>query len=120
ALGRLYGTHPHRGLFKTSDGGKTWSNILYVNDRAGVIDMAMHPTDPNTLLVALWERRRDGFDSYVGPGLREGYDGYDPIEKWGEGAGIYKTSDGGKTFNKIVNGLPTCKVGRIGLDYFRK
>jgi hypothetical protein len=80
----------------------------------------MNPADPDTLLVAMWERRRDGFDSYLGPGLPEGYDGYDPIEKWGEGAGLYKTTDGGKNFKKITAGLPTCKLGRIGLDYFRK
>src|SRR5213078_4741091 len=62
ALGRLYGPHPERGLFKTIDGGKTWEKILYLNDRTGVIDIAMHPGDPDTLLVAMWERRRDGFD----------------------------------------------------------
>src|SRR5262249_30826488 len=79
ALGRLYGPNPERGLFKTTDGGKTWEKVLYVNDRTGVMDMQMHPTDPNTLIVALWERQRDGFDSHVGePALADGMDGYDP------------------------------------------
>ena len=120
ALGRLYGNNPERGLFKTTDGGKTWDKVLHLNDRTGVIDMAMHPNDPDTLLVAMWERRRDGYDSYHGPNLPEGYDGYDPIMKWGEAAGIYKTTDGGKSFKKLTQGLPSSKIGRVGLDYFRK
>jgi photosystem II stability/assembly factor-like uncharacterized protein len=120
ALGRLYGPNEERGLFKTSDGGKTWQKILYHNDRTGVIDLAMDPSEPDTLLVAMWERKRDAFDSFLAPGLPEAYDGYDPVEKWGEAAGIYKTTDGGKTFKKMTNGLPTSKLGRIGLDYYRK
>jgi photosystem II stability/assembly factor-like uncharacterized protein len=120
ALGRLYGNNPERGLFKTSDGGKSWEKVFYLNDRTGVIDMAMNPNDPDTLLVAMWERRRDGFDSYHGDGIPEGYDGYDPIMKWGEAAGIYKTTDGGKSFARLEKGLPTSKIGRVGLDYFRK
>jgi photosystem II stability/assembly factor-like uncharacterized protein len=120
ALGRLYGPNPERGLFKTTDGGKHWEKVLYHNDRTGVIDIAMNPADPDTLLVAMWERKRDGFDSFVGPDVPKELDTYDPVEKWGEAAGIYKTTDGGKTFKKLQNGLPTCKFGRIGLDYYRK
>ena len=120
ALGRPYGNNPERGLFKTTDGGKTWEKIFFLNDRTGVIDIAMHPNDPDTLLVAMWERRRDGFDSYHGPGIADGYDGYDPMMKWGEAAGIYKTTDGGKSFRKLEKGLPTSRIGRVGLDYFRK
>jgi photosystem II stability/assembly factor-like uncharacterized protein len=120
ALGRLYGPNEDRGLYKTSDGGKTWQKILYVDDKTGVIDMRMHPEDPETLLVATWERRRDEFDSHRGePPLEDGYDAYDPIKKWGAG-GIYKTTDGGHSFNKLTKGLPTCPLGRIGLDYYRK
>jgi photosystem II stability/assembly factor-like uncharacterized protein len=121
ALGRLYGPNEERGLFKTTDGGKTWTKILYVDDKTGVIDMRMNPTEPDTLLVATWERLRDGFDSHRGePPLQDGYDAYDPIKKWGPGSGIYKTTDGGKTFRKLTKGLPTCALGRIGLDYSRK
>jgi len=121
ALGRLYGPSEERGLYKTTDGGKTWNRILFVDDKTGVIDVRMHPTDSETLLVATWERQRDGFDSHRGePPLTDGYDAYDPIKKWGPGSGLYKSVDGGKTFKLLTNGLPTGAKGRIGIDYYRK
>ncbi len=120
ALGRLYGPNPERGLFKTTDGGRTWDKVHYVDEKTSVIEIAMHPTDPDTLLVAAWERRRDEFDSFLGGSSPAGYDTYDPAQKWGPGAGIYRTTDGGKTFKKMTAGLPTSNLGRIGLDYSRK
>jgi photosystem II stability/assembly factor-like uncharacterized protein len=120
ALGRLYGPNPERGLFKTEDGGKTWAKVFYIDDKTGVIDARMDPTDPNVIYVAMWEVRRDEYDSWPGGGLPDGYDSYDPVKKWGAGAGIYKTTDGGKTFKKLTNGLPTSQMGRIGLDVYQK
>jgi photosystem II stability/assembly factor-like uncharacterized protein len=120
ALGRLYGASEERGLYKTTDGGKTWAKVLSIDDRTGVIDVAMHPTDPESLLVAAWERRRDGFDTHVGEPLADGYASHDPIVKWGPRGGIYKTTDGGKTFRRLMRGLPSVATGRIGLDYYRK
>jgi photosystem II stability/assembly factor-like uncharacterized protein len=121
ALGRLYGPNEERGLFKTTDGGKRWDKMLSIDDKTGVLDIKMDPADPETLLVATWERMRDGFDSHRGePALQDGYDAYDPIKKWGPGSGIYKTTDGGKSFHKLTQGLPTGQLGRIGLDYSRK
>jgi photosystem II stability/assembly factor-like uncharacterized protein len=118
ALGRCYGPNEERGLFKTTDGGKTWEKALYVDDKTGVIDIRLHPREPDTLYVATWERRRDEYDSWPGGGLPDGYDAYDPVKKWGPGSGIHKSTDGGKTFKKLTNGLPTNALGRIGLDVY--
>jgi photosystem II stability/assembly factor-like uncharacterized protein len=108
ALGRLYGPNAERGLFKTTDGGATWTKVLFVDDKTGVADMRMHPNDPETLIVATYERQRDL------------YDANDPSKKWGPGAGLHRTTDGGKTFKKLTKGLPTCALGRMGLDWYRK
>jgi photosystem II stability/assembly factor-like uncharacterized protein len=116
-LGRLYGPNEERGLFKTTDGGATWQKVLYVDDKTGIIDMRMHPTNPDTLIVATWERQRDGFDGFFG-GV-EG-DQYGPAKTHAPGTALYKTTDGGKTFKKLTVGLPTAKLGRIGLDWYRK
>lgn len=107
-LGRLFGPSTERGLFKTTDGGTTWKKVHFVDDKTGVIDIRMHPTDPDTLIFATYERKRGIYD--------EG----DPIVKWGAGTGLYKTTDGGKTFKKLSLGLPTVKLGRIGIDWYRK
>lgn len=120
AAGRLWGPNEERGLFKTTDGGKTWSKVLYVDNRTGVIDAVMNPKDPNMMVVAMWERQRDMFDSVVGALPKPGYDGYDPVVKWGPGAGLYKTTDGGKSWKKLSKGLPSSNIGRIGLDYWQK
>ncbi|MSR55690.1 MAG: PDZ domain-containing protein [Gemmataceae bacterium] len=120
ALGRLYGPNQDRGVFKTTDGGQTWQKVFYLDDKTGVIDMVMHPTNPDILYVAMWERRRDEFDSWPGGGLPDGYDTYDPVMKWGTSAGIYKSVDAGKSFKKLTKGLPSNNFGRIGLDIFRK
>jgi photosystem II stability/assembly factor-like uncharacterized protein len=120
ALGRLYGPNEDRGLYKTTDGGKTWNKILYTDDRTGVIDMRMSPADPETLLVAMYERKRDEFDSWVGTAISDGYDGYDPVKKFGPSAGLYRTTDGGRSFKRITKGLPTCNLGRIGIDWYLK
>lgn len=118
AQGRLYGPSDERGVYKTSDGGKTWKKVLYLDERTGVIDMIMHPEDPDTLIAAMWDRQRDGFDSWPGKVPKpEGVDGYDPIRKWGPTGGLYKTTDGGKNWEKLTQGLPTSWTGRIGLDW---
>lgn len=121
AQGRLYGTNEDRGVYKTIDGGKTWKKVFYLDERTGVIEMIMHPNDPDTLIVGMWDRKRDEFDSWPGSVPRpDGIDGYDPVRKWGPKAGLYKTIDGGKNWKKLTQGLPSGMTGRIGLDWQSK
>ena len=121
AAGRLYGPNEERGVFKTTDGGETWEKVLFVDNKTGVIDMIMDPTNPDTIIAAFWDRQRDGFDSWPGSVPKpDGIDGYDPIRKWGPGSGLYKTTDAGKTWRKLTKGLPSSNMGRIGLDWQTK
>lgn len=122
ALGRLYGPGGSRGLFKTTDGGKTWTNVLpQLDTKTGIIDIAMNPANPETIVVAAWERKRDEFDSFRGDAKAPPMaDGYAPAVGHGPGSGLYKTTDGGKTWTKLGKGLPTVNMGRIGLDWSRK
>ncbi len=126
AMGRVYGPIEERGLFKTEDGGKTWKKVLYVDDKTGVIDFRMDPFDPNTLIVGMWERKRDEFDCAYGPASDwPSPDQYGPVVTYGPGGGLFRTTDGGKTWKKLtgekgVSGLPSVKTGRIGIDFSRK
>jgi photosystem II stability/assembly factor-like uncharacterized protein len=107
ALGHLWGPNPERGVYKTTDGGKTWNQVLKINDDTGVSDIAMDPESPDTLYAAAYERRRTPF----------GFNGGGPD------SAIYKTVDGGATWKKLVKGLPYENggdTGRIGLDVYRK
>jgi photosystem II stability/assembly factor-like uncharacterized protein len=123
ALGRLYGPGGERGLFKTEDGGKSWKSLIPLDDKTGAMDIAMHPSNPDTLLVSTWERQRDEFDSFRGEARDKkpgGTDEYAPIKVHAPGSAIYRTTDGGKTFAKLSKGLPQAKLGRIGFDWSRK
>jgi photosystem II stability/assembly factor-like uncharacterized protein len=104
ASGHEWTSNAERGVYKTSDGGKSWEKILFVNDKTGAIDMVMDPADPNTLYASTWQRVRlkwndpRNFPDYTG-------------------SGIHKSTDGGKTWNPINKGLPEAKSrGRIGID----
>jgi len=103
ALGHLWGSSRQRGVFKTTDGGQTWASSLFVNDDTGAVDLVMDPRDSSTLYAAAYEVRRDGFA------------GGDPEKGWGPGSGIYKTTDAGRTWRKMTDGLPAGPLGRIGL-----
>ncbi len=90
-----------RGVFKTSDGGKTWDKVFYISDFIGACDLVMDPSNTDTLYTSMWNRTRERWS--------------DP--KPGPGDGIFKTTDGGKTWTQKTNGLPSLdKTGRIGLD----
>ena len=102
AIGSAWGDTQARGVYRTQDGGKTWKKILYVNNRTGVGDMVVDPSNPNKMLVGMWEYRRWPWFFKSG----------------GKGSGLYLTLDGGDTWKKLNskdNGLPKGELGRIGL-----
>ncbi|MCB9267569.1 MAG: hypothetical protein H6558_21300 [Lewinellaceae bacterium] len=98
-LGALWGDSEERGVYKTEDGGATWEKILYVGPSTGCSDLAMDPQDPGTLYAAFWEFRRTAYSFNSG----------------GDKSALYKSTDGGKTWNKIHNGFPAGKLGRIAI-----
>lgn len=104
AAGHLWGPNKERGVFKTTDGGKTWNNVLFVNEDTGVIDLAMDPESPLTLYAAAYQRRRTPW----------GFNGGGPS------SALYKTIDGGATWTKLTKGLPEGVTGRIGVDIYRR
>ena len=99
AQGPLWSKGGDRGLYKTTDGGKTWKAVLTVSENTGVSDVVMDPHDPNVLLAAAWQRRRHVFTLVAG----------------GPESTIYKTTDGGESWRKVASGLPKEDIGRIGL-----
>ncbi|MCK4363541.1 MAG: hypothetical protein KAW85_01955, partial [Candidatus Aminicenantes bacterium] len=103
ALGHLWGPNKERGLFRTMDGGKTWSNTKFIDENTGFVDVALDHENPNVLYAAAYQRRRRGW----------GFNGGGP------GSGLYGTTDGGETWTRLTNGLPSGNTGRIGIDIFR-
>ena len=101
AIGSPWGTHPERGVYKTTDGGQTWSKILSGNESTGVADLVIDPENPNKLIAALWEHKRDPWFFKSG----------------GQGSGLFITYDGGKNWKQLSHkdGLPEGELGRIGL-----
>jgi photosystem II stability/assembly factor-like uncharacterized protein len=100
ALGHPFGPNSERGIFRTTDGGKTWEKVLYKDDNTGGIDVAFDPHNSHILFASLWEARRSPW------GLSSG----------GPGSGIYRSNDGGTTWKQLEeHGLPKAPYGRIGL-----
>jgi photosystem II stability/assembly factor-like uncharacterized protein len=104
AMGHLYSTNEERGVFKTTNGGESWDKVLYVNEKVGIIDLVMNPRDPAILYAAAYEKERLPWQ----------------IVNGGPGSGIYKSIDNGHTWTKLGGGLPSGKIGRIGLDIYLK
>jgi photosystem II stability/assembly factor-like uncharacterized protein len=104
AMGHLYSTNEERGVFKTTDGGKTWKKVLYVNDRTGAVDLVINRSEPDTLYAAMYECLRRPWR----------------IEDGGPGSGVYKTTNGGGGWKKLETGLPAGALGRIGIDLYQK
>ena len=103
SMGHLFSTNAERGVFKTTDGGKTWEKVLFVDDKTGVIDLIMDPSNSSVLYASAYEKTRLPWH----------------FEAGGKGSGVYKTTDGGKTWVKTLNGLPGGELGRIGLAISR-
>ena len=102
--GHLFGPNRERGIYKTTDGGRTWNNVKFIDENTGFTDIVMDATDSRTLYAASYQRRRTPF----------GFNG------GGAGSAIWKTTDAGSSWNKITgNGLPSGTVGRIALDVGR-
>ncbi len=104
AIGSPWGDHAERGVYKTTDGGATWKQILYVDQMTGVGDMVMDPSNPDKILVNMWQHRREPWFFTSG----------------GPSSGLYITVDGGKNWTKQSaekNGLPEGDVGRMGLAF---
>jgi photosystem II stability/assembly factor-like uncharacterized protein len=103
ALGHQYGPNAQRGVFRSVDGGKTWSKVLYKDENTGAIDLAMDPSDPNVIYASLWQTRRPPWNVY-------------PPSN-GPGSGLYKTADGGKSWSHITgHGFPGGILGHIGIS----
>jgi photosystem II stability/assembly factor-like uncharacterized protein len=108
ALGHFWGPNKERGLFKTTDGGKTWTCSKFLSEDCGFVDVVTDPENPETLLAAAYAVRRNAFS--VG----------DPMAmQFSPLGGVYKTTDGGTSWTKITKGLPERPTGRIGLDSYR-
>jgi photosystem II stability/assembly factor-like uncharacterized protein len=97
--GPLWGSGGERGLFKTTDGGRAWKNVLNISENTGVTDVAIDPQDPNTIYAAAYQRRRHMWTLIDG----------------GPESALYKSTDAGATWNKLRAGLPTTEMGRIGI-----
>ena len=98
-LGALWSDNEQRGVYKSIDGGETWENILYINQSTGSADLAIDPRDPNIIYASMWEFRRTAWSFNSG----------------GSNSALFKSIDGGNSWNKIHNGFPSGKLGRLAI-----
>lgn len=104
AIGHLYSKNEERGVFRTQDGGQTWQKVLYINDGVGAIDLVINRKSPNTLYASMYDKDRRPWQ----------------IRESGPESGVYRTDNGGTTWRRLEGGLPTGKIGRIGIDLYQR
>ena len=104
AMGHLFSRNAERGVFRTKDGGKTWEKVLFVHDGVGAVDLVINRTNPSILYAAMYEKYRHPWQ----------------LVESGPGTGIHRSDDGGTTWRRLEGGLPSGKIGRIGLDIYQK
>lgn len=103
ALGHPFGKNPERGVYRSTDGGKSWDHVLFVSDSTGAVDLAMNPENPNEIYAGMWRGERKPWTLISGS--------FD--------SGVYKTTNGGETWTKLGGGLPTGLVGKVGVTVSR-
>lgn len=103
AVGNLWGPNPERGLYKTTDAGKTWKKVIDGGDKVGAIDVRYNPKNPKVVLAAMWERLRVPSNFY----------------SRSANCAMYRSTDGGEHWTKVTKGIPTGDLGRIGIDVMR-
>lgn len=101
AMGSLWGPNPERGLYRSRDGGETWQRVLAASDYTGVVEVAMHPDNPDLLYAATFQRERRMWSMVGG----------------GEEGGLYRSRDGGDSWERVAGGFPTTAVGRVGVTF---
>ena len=104
AMGHLFSRNEERGVFRTTNGGKSWQKVLYVDDGTGATDLVLNRQSPNILYAAMYEKHRMPWQLVLG----------------GPGTGLYRSDDGGVKWQKLGGGLPTGTLGRIGIDIYQK
>jgi photosystem II stability/assembly factor-like uncharacterized protein len=102
-LGHVFGPNPERGVFRSEDGGATWTRTLFVSENTGAVDLALDPAAPDIVFASVWQVRHKPWLAYFAPSE-------------GEESGLYRSTDGGRTFARVTgSGWPEAKLGRIGL-----
>ncbi len=104
AMGHLWGPNAERGLYRTTDGGRSWEQVLFIDDDTGVVDVAIDPDDPSIVYAATYQRRRRTFGFHGG----------------GPGSGLWKSTDSGRNWCELTRGLPEGDKGRIGISIYRR
>src|SRR4029079_1715507 len=104
ALGHLFSKNEERGVFRTMDGGKNWKKVLYIDEGVGAVDLVLNRKTPTQLFASMYDKQRLPWQ----------------IVESGPKSGIYRTDDGGEKWTLLTGGLPTGKIGRIGIDIYQK